>query len=202
MNREFLEELLKSIVTDEAARKEMIDKIMDENGKSINASKSKIEELTQQLGLKDKESVETNKLLEDLKKASAGNEDNLNKIKSYEGQIAQLQKEKEEMAKAYKAKEAENALSLALANAKVTDVDYIAYKIKEKGELKLDDKGNIKGIEDTLKEMKTTYPGFFETEKKKEIDVKELGKGEIKAPEPKNLAEALNQKYNDAKNEL
>ena len=34
MKREFLEELLKSI-EDETSRKDMIDKIMDENGKSI-----------------------------------------------------------------------------------------------------------------------------------------------------------------------
>ena len=51
MKREFLEELLKSI-EDENSRKDMIDKIMDENGKTINTSKTKIDELTEQLGLK------------------------------------------------------------------------------------------------------------------------------------------------------
>lgn len=195
MNREFLEELLKAIIPDENARKEMIDKIMDENGKSINASKAKVDELTSQLGLRDKEKAEATKLIDELKKSSAGNEDNLNKIKSYEGQVAELQKE-------LNAVKIDSALKVALANAKVTDVDYVAFKVKEKGELKLDDKGNIKGIEDTLKEVKTAYPNFFETEKKKEIEVKELGKGEVKTPEPKNLEEALKQKYNDAKNEL
>lgn len=194
MKREFLEELLKSI-EDETSRKEMIDKIMDENGKSINTSKSKIDELTEQLGLRDKEKEETTKLIDDLKKSSAGNEENLNKIKTYEGQVAQLQKELEET-------KIESALKLALANAKVTDVDYVAFKVKEKGELKLDDKGNIKGIDETLKDIKTAYPNFFESEKKKEIDVKELGKGEVKEPEPVNLVEALSQRYATSKNEM
>ena len=194
MKREFLEELLKSI-EDETSRKDMIDKIMDENGKSINTSKSKIDELTEQLGLKTKESEEATKLIDELKKSSAGNEENLNKIKAYEGQVAELQKELEQT-------KIEGALKVALANAKVTDVDYVAFKVKEKGELKLDDKGNIKGIDDTIKDIKTAYPNFFEGEKKKEIDVKELGKGEVKEPEPTNLVEALNQRYATNKNEL
>ncbi len=194
MNREFLEELLK-VIEDEPSRKEMIDKIMDENGKSINAGKAKIEELTKQLGLKTTEGEETARLLEDLKKSSAGNEENLNKIKAYEEQVATLQKELEEA-------KVDSALKVALANAKVTDVDYITYKIKEKGELKLDDEGNIKGIDDTLKEVKTSFPSFFETEKKKEIEVKDLGTGKVGTPEPTNLAEALKQQYSQKENKM
>lgn len=199
MKREFLEELLKSI-EDETSRKDIIDKIMNENGNSINSSKSKIDELNEQLGLKTKEHEEATKLIEQLKESSKGNEELQTKITDYEGQVAALQKELEET-------KIESALKVALVNAKVTDVDYIAYKVKEKikdgeKELKLDENGNIKGIDDTLKDIKTAYPNFFETTKKKEIDVKDLGKGEVKEPEPTNLVEALTQKYNDTKNEM
>ena len=48
----------------------------------------------------------------------------------------------------------ESALKVALVNAKVSDVDYIAYKVKEKdSNLTLDENGNIKGINDTLKDI-------------------------------------------------
>ena len=34
--------------------------------------------------------------------------------------------------------------------AKATDIDYMAFKLRESGELELDEKGNIKGIDDKL----------------------------------------------------
>jgi cell shape-determining protein MreC len=89
MKREFLEELLKSI-EDETSRKDMIDKIMDENGKAINTSKSKIDELKEQLGLKTKESDEANKLIAELKKSNQGNEELQKSISTYEAENAKL----------------------------------------------------------------------------------------------------------------
>ena len=146
--------------------------------------------------VKTKEHEEAVKLIEELKASSKGNEDLQAKITEYETANEQLQKELEQT-------KIESALKVALVNAKVSDVDYIAYKVKEKDKnLTLDEDGNIKGINDTLKDIKTAYPNFFETEKKKEIDVKDLGKGEVKQPEPTNLVEALTQKYNDTKNEM
>ncbi len=193
-----LQELLKKHgIEDEAKINEFLEdmktnKIYISNEENIDIRHSKLKD---DYDAKTREHEEATKLIEELKKSSEGNEENLNKIKDYEGQVATLQKELEET-------KIESALKVALANAKVTDVDYVAFKVKEKGELKLDENGNIKGIDETLKEVKTSYPNFFETEKKKEIDVKDLGKGDVKEVEPTNLAEALKQNYQKNKNEL
>ena len=45
MKREWLEEQLKSLITDEAKRKELIDGIMKVNGEDINKAKSEVETL-------------------------------------------------------------------------------------------------------------------------------------------------------------
>lgn len=192
-----LQELLKKYLDDDKKVTELLEEM--KTNKIFTASEENLDtrysKLKGDFDTKSKEHEEATKLIEELKKSSAGNEENLNKIKTYEGQVAELQKELEKT-------KVDSALKVALANAKVTDVDYVAFKVKEKGELKLDDKGNIKGIDDTLKDIKTAYPNFFEMEKKKEIDVKELGKGKTQEPEPTNLIEALNQKYATNKTEM
>lgn len=192
-----LQELLKKHL-DEAKVNEILEemktnKIYTSNEENLDVRYGKLKD---EYDAKSKEHEEATKLIDELRKSSEGNEDLQTQITNYEGKVAELQKELENT-------KIESALKVALANAKVTDVDYVAFKVKEKNkEMKLDDDGNIKGIEDTLKEIKTSYPNFFETEKKKEIDVKDLGKGEVKTTEPENLVEALTQKYNQNKNEL
>lgn len=194
-----LQELLKKYgIEDEAKINEFLEemktnKIYTSNEENLDVRYGKLKE---DYDAKSKEHTEATKLIEELKASSKGNEDLQAKITGYEGQVAELQKELEQT-------KIESALKVALVNAKVSDVDYIAYKVKEKDtNLTLDENGNIKGINDTLKDIKTAYPNFFETEKKKEIDVKDLGKGQVKEPEPTNLVEALKQKYNETKNEM
>ena len=194
-----LQELLKKYgIEDEAKINEFLEemktnKIYTSNEENLDVRYGKLKE---DYDAKSKEHTEATKLIEELKASSKGNEDLQAKITGYEGQVAELQKELEQT-------KIESALKVALVNAKVSDVDYIAYKVKEKDtNLTLDENGNIKGINDTLKDIKTAYPNFFETEKKKEIDVKDLGKGQVKQPEPTNLVEALKQKYNETKNEM
>lgn len=194
-----LQELLKKYgIEDEAKINEFLEemktnKIYTSNEENLDVRYGKLKE---DFDAKSKEHTEATKLIEELKASSKGNEDLQAKITDYEGQVAELQKELENT-------KIESALKVALVNAKVSDVDYIAYKVKEKdSNLTLDEDGNIKGINDTLKDIKTAYPNFFEVEKKKEIDVKNLGKGEVKDPEPTNLVEALTQKYNNTKNEM
>lgn len=194
-----LQELLKKYgIEDEAKINEFLEemktnKIYTSNEENLDVRYGKLKE---DFDAKSKEHTEATKLIEELKASSKGNEDLQAKITDYEGQVAELQKELEQT-------KIESALKVALVNAKVSDVDYIAYKVKEKdSNLTLDENGNIKGINDTLKDIKTAYPNFFEVEKKKEIDVKDLGKGEVKQPEPTSLVDALNQKYNNTKNEM
>lgn len=194
-----LQELLKKYgLEDEAKIKELLEEMKTNKMFLVNEENLDVRygKLKDEYDAKSKEHEEATKLIDELRKSSEGNEDLQTQITNYEGKVAELQKELENT-------KIESALKVALANAKVTDVDYVAFKVKEKNkEMKLDDDGNIKGIEDTLKEIKTSYPNFFETEKKKEIDVKDLGKGEVKTTEPENLVEALTQKYNQNKNEL
>lgn len=169
MNRNFLEELLK-VIEDENSRKDMIDKIMSENGKSINASKSKIDELTEQLGLKTKESDEANKLIADLKKSNQGNEELQGKISTYETENAKLKAENEQL-------KLDNAIKVELlsAKAKGDDLDYLMFKIKQNNDkLSLTENGELKGFD--VEEIKTAYPSNFEVETKKVVDVNNLPK--------------------------
>ena len=169
MKREFLEELLKSI-EDETSRKDMIDKIMNENGKTINTSKSKIDELTEQLGLKTKESDEANKLIAELKKSNQGNEELQKSISTYEAENAKLKAENEQL-------KLDNAIKVELlsAKAKGDDLDYLMFKIKQNNEkLSLTENGELKGFD--VEEIKTAYPKNFEVETKKVVDVNNLPK--------------------------
>ena len=169
MKREFLEELLKSI-EDETSRKDMIDKIMDENGKTINTNKSKIDELTEQLGLKTKESDEANKLIAELKKSNQGNEELQKSISTHEARIAELEAENNQL-------KLDNAIKVELLNAKAVsdDLNYLMFQIKERNkELSLTDDGKVKGFD--VEEIKTAFPKNFEVETKKVVDVNNLPK--------------------------
>lgn len=71
----------------------------------------------------------------------------------------------------------DNALERALLDAKVQDVDYVKFKLKEKHTdgFRLDDNGKIDGINTILDEMKIQIPTQFEKTEKK-IEEKRLDK--------------------------
>lgn len=110
---------------------------------------------------------EATKLIEELKKGSKGNEQLQSKITAYESQVADLEAQLEQT-------KTESAIKVALLGAKAIDVDYLTFKLKEKGEIKLDDQGNIKGIDDMLAGLKTQYPNQFETTTQKKIEEHKL----------------------------
>lgn len=119
---------------------------------------------------KDSELTEANKLIEELRKSSKGNEDLQAKITSYDTEVAQLRAENEQL-------KIDNAIKVELlgGKAKASDLDYLMFKIKqEHKDLKLDENGKIKGFE--VSDIKTAYPGNFEVESKKEVDVNNLPK--------------------------
>lgn len=171
MNRDFLKQVFSKLENvDEAVMKEIIDAIMDENGKGINESKSKIDELTSQLGLATKEKDEANKLIADLKKSSQGNEELQGKIGTYETQLNELKAENEQL-------KLDNAIKVELlsAKAKGDDLDYLMFKIKQTNDkLSLTENGELKGFD--VEEIKTAYPSNFEVETKKVVDVNNLPK--------------------------
>ena len=69
--------------------------------------------------------------------------------------IADLKKENADLKK-------ENALKFALVAAGAVDVDYLVFKAKEKGEIKLGDDGKIKGEDDLISGLKTQHPTMFD----------------------------------------
>ena len=98
-----------------------------------------------------------------LDQAKAGTKDNevlQGKFAEAEAQIAQLQKERDEA-------RLDAAMDRALmkAGAKASDFDYLKFQWRKKGEMALDDNGEVKGCDDAVSAMKTQFPGNFEVSK-------------------------------------
>lgn len=111
---------------------------------------------------------ESTKLIEQLKAGTKDNEALQGKITGYENTITQLQEQLEQT-------KLEAAIQVALVGAKVTDVDYLTFQLKQKGDLELDEQGKIKGIDDKLAGLKTQFPAFFESAGSgKQIDPQKL----------------------------
>ena len=110
---------------------------------------------------------EAQNLIAELKKSSKGNEDLQGKITAYESQVAQLQEE-------LKQTKLDNAIKVELLSNKALDVDYLTFKLKEKGELTLDENGKIKDWDDKLAGLKVQFPTQFETSGAKKIEENRL----------------------------
>lgn len=127
-------------------------------GSGEYVGKGKYDALDAMLKGKETELTTANGLIAELKKGTKGNEELQGKITGYETQVAQLQEELEKT-------KLENAIQLALRDAKAVDPDYLAFKLREKysaDELKLDENGKVKGIDDKLAGLKTQFPAQFE----------------------------------------
>lgn len=171
-------------------------------GKYVSKEKydSELEKLNGLITSKDTEIGNATKLIEELKKASKGDEGMQQKISTYETENARLQKELEET-------KVNSAIKVALLEAHAVDTDYMTYKIKtglkEKDEeLKLDDDGNIKGWDSMLTSLKTQFPTQFTASSGSDDGQKHIIENRLPGgnpgndnAEPKNLAEALKQKY-------
>lgn len=136
------------------------------------------------------ELTEAQNLIAELKKSNKGNEGLQNQITEYEGQVAQLQEENERI-------KLEAEIKVGLLEAKALDVDYLTFKLKEKGELSRGEDGKIKGWEDKLAALKTQFPTQFEGTSSKKYEENRLpeDKNHDAHEEPKNLADALRMQY-------
>lgn len=112
-------------------------------------------------------------LIAELQKATKGQEAVQGKITEYEATIKKLQEE------AIQAK-TESALKIGLlsAGAKATDIDYLIFKMSHDEDWKpaLDDQGQVKGLDEKLKGLKTQFPNQFESSASKKIEEKKLEK--------------------------
>lgn len=122
--------------------------------------KAKYDALQTLLDGKSGELDTANGLIAELKKGASKDEAVQAKISGYENTIAQLQNQ-------LKQTQIENAINLAVRDAKGLDADYLAYKMKALGEIELDDDGKIKGIEEKITNLKAQCPTQFESGAKK-----------------------------------
>lgn len=134
-----------------------------------------------------------NGLIAELQKTNKGNEELQGQINAYNEQIKELQDEVEKT-------KIDAAIKVGLLAEKALDVDYLTFKLREKGdELELDEQGNIKGWSDKVAGLKTQFPTQFESAANggKKIDENKLPQGENEntSPEPKTLEDAIRQRY-------
>ena len=116
-------------------------------------------------------------LITELQKGNKGNEELQEKIKNYELENKKLKED-------FEKQKINSALERALMEANVSDIDYIKFKIQEKGEeLKLDENEKIVNIKDKLDALKTQFPNQFKASETKI--------NEIKLPNPNDEGKSL-----------
>lgn len=155
---------------------------------------SEIEKLNSIISGKDTELTTANDLIAQLKKGTKGNEELQGKITTYEGQVADLQKQLQET-------KVKAAIKVALLSDKALDVDYLTYKLNEKlksegKSIELDQNDFIKDWKTYSDALKVQFPTQFESSSTKKIEENKLpGDEGSNNSEPKSLAEALQQQF-------
>lgn len=150
MKRKFLEEL--------GLEKEVIDKIMAENGADIEAEKAKAVEATNKLESITTQLTEANNTIKDLKKNNSSNEALQTKVKEYENTIKTQKAD-------YEAKvrnlTLDSAIEKALSSAKAKHSDLLSTKI-DRNKLVIGDDGKVTGLDEQLEGLKESYKDLFE----------------------------------------
>lgn len=106
--------------------------------------------------------TEANNLIAQLQKAAKGDE-------ALQGQVTAYQTKVQELETQLAQTKLDAEIKVGLLAEKALDVDYLTYKLKEKGELTLDENGKIKGWEDKIAALKTQIPSQFEKTAEKKI---------------------------------
>lgn len=151
MKRKFLEDL--------GLEKEVIDKIMAENGSDINVVKSEQESLKQQLEAVNQQLSERDDQLEDLKKNSGNNAE-------LKAQLETLQAENKAAKEQYEAEmknlKLETAIKLAVGET-AQDADLVA-GLFDKSKLVLSEDGKVSGLDEQLKTLKEEKAFLFKVD--------------------------------------
>lgn len=106
-----------------------------------------------------------NETIDTLQKENKDVETLQTTINDYKTQIEELETERAEERKTYAVKE-------ALQGAGVSDVDYMMFKL---GEVEVDEEGNIKDLENKVKELQEANPTFFATKDDEDAGNDNLG---------------------------
>lgn len=178
MQRKFLEDM--------GLEKDIIDKIMAENGNDINTAKSTgskdLQDKITELGMANDT---IRKLQENAKKFEGVNLEDMN---------SRLEKAQQEI----KQTKIDAALQVALANSNAVDVDYLLFKAKSSDKkVDIDGNGKVTGVDDLVSELKTSCPSMFAKSGKLKVEEHKLEEGNNNGgeSEPVSLADALRQAY-------
>ena len=131
MKRKFLEDL--------ELDKEIIDKIMAENGKDIETAKGELSDITAERDSLKKDIEARDQQIETLKKSTGDNED-------LKKQIEQLQAEN-------KATKLNGAIEKALTAAKALNITAAKALLKDLDKAELMEDGTVKGLDDQIKAL-------------------------------------------------
>lgn len=145
MKRKFLEDL--------GLETEVIQKIMDENGKDITSLKARVDDLTEQINVKDATISEKNNKIAELEKVD------VEAIKT-----AEYERGKQEGSKEIEVFKKQNALDKALQGYKAKDTSILS-KMLDMEKVKFNDKFEIvEGLEEQINPLKESHDYLFENE--------------------------------------
>ena len=159
-------------------------------GKGEYVSKEKYTSLETDKGSVAEQLKTAQGLIDELKKGTGNDEELQGKITTYETTVDTLQKQLAQ-------EKLESAVKISLLSSGCKDVDYITFKLKEKGELALDETGKVKGIDEKLSALKTQFPAQFESKDSTKIDEHKLpdDKNNQDNKAPATMADALKEYY-------
>lgn len=144
---------------------------------------------------KNKLYEEAQKHIENLHKEMKNSEELKLKQTEYEQRIKDLEAENKEI-------KINSNLKQALIKEKAKDIEYLTYKIKNeyqnsKTPFEFDTNGNLKGLDEIIETVRKQHIDLFEPQTtSKDVEVLNIGKSNNETEsEPKNLMEALQEKY-------
>ena len=133
-------------------------------GKGDYVSKAKYTTLDTENQTNVSKLTEANRIIDELKKSKKDDADLQSKISDYQAEVSRLNAELEQT-------KVDSAIKVGLLAESATDVEYLTFKLKEKGEkIELDEQGNIKGWNDKVAALKTQLPGQFAAKGKSQYE--------------------------------
>lgn len=146
MKRKFLEDL--------GLEADAIEKIMAEAGKDVTSLKARVDDLTEQINVKDTTISEKNNKIAELEKVD------VEAIKS-----AEYERGKQEGSKEVEVFKKQNALDKALSQYKAKDTSILS-KMLDMEKVKFNDKFEIvEGLEEQVNTLKESHDYLFESDK-------------------------------------
>ncbi len=145
MKRKFLEDL--------GLEADVIQKIMDENGKDVTSLKAKVDDLTEQIAVKETTITEKNNKIAELEKVD------VEAIKT-----AEYERGKTDGSKEIEVFKKQNALDKALQGYKAKDTSILS-KMLDMEKVKFNDKFEIvEGLEEQVNTLKESYDYLFDSD--------------------------------------